>query len=152
MRCVGTVSTTVDEIGREAKVYCNGWSPSTNNLRHEVLTTQEVIPFWKSDWDIRREGSVDSFLLPDATVIDAGVVIHMEMDCSTEGLGQIREQMEKYKDCTDPVIWFALTRMRLESLMDNAQGISWFSVAGSGVYENLKGVEKSAVQACKEGL
>jgi hypothetical protein len=151
MRCVGTISVNIHELGREAKVYCNGWAPVTNNLRHEVLTTQEIIPFWKSGWDVRREGSVDSFLLPDATVID-DFVIHIEMDCSTEGMAQIRSRMAKYKECPDPVIWFAQTRVRLAGLMENAKGHCWFSLAGTGVYVDLEGVEKGVDQVCREGL
>lgn len=116
--------------GGQRKVFC-GWRPKLNQLLHEVLLTQFLLPFLHLE--IRRGKYVKKRLNPDATILGEPVV-HVELDRDTEGYRQAKRRMQVYKNCPDLVVWVAPTMARMEGLRQRAAVIeqtALFTVLGS---------------------
>jgi hypothetical protein len=105
---------------------------------HEVLLTDEILPFWRVTERGPRVGETNA----DA-VIDLGVKIACEMDLATEGYKQVQEQMDVYRDIEIYNVWFAPTRTRLEGIRSFGTDLSLYSVCGSKVWFDGAGNEIS---------
>ena len=124
--------------------YCNGWNPSQQILRHEVLLTDELLPYL--DCEILRGPKVDKELRPDATVFTNSPLhteptgeLHYEMDNGTEHMEQIRERMEIVGQYVDPVVWVFQHPDRMREVMRFSTPNSYFKLYGDGEFFNSTG-------------
>ena len=121
----------MNRTGKPTSVYCNGWTPNSRTLLHEVLLTDELIPYYGCE--ILRGPKVDPELRPDATVfINSSPTgeLHFEMDNGTEHIEQIRERMEITGQYSDPVIWVFQQQERMERVMGFSAQNSYFKLYG----------------------
>jgi len=134
----------LNHTGRTAKVYCNGWTPNSRTLLHEVMLTDELLPYCACD--ILRGPKVDPELRPDATVFTNSPLhtvqtgeLHYEMDNGTEHLEQIRERMEIVGQYIDPVVWVFQQPERMKEVMRFSTSNSYFKLYREGEFFDRSG-------------
>lgn len=120
LRKVG--ETMVQDTGRQEKVYCNGWKPKSDQLRHEVLLTDFLLLY--GDAETVRGWHVDRTLRPDAEMRLHGLLYYVELDTGHMSLSQIRKRQEAYRGASNLVLYVTLgTQVRLRNLMRTSERI-----------------------------
>ena len=107
--------------GRPENVYCR-WQPKHDNLRHEVLLTEFLLPF--KDAQIVRGYDVRHDLRPDAVMTLFGQEYLVEMDTGSMSYRDIlRKRFSKYEQFGGIVLWVCLTETRKEGLRSRAERV-----------------------------
>lgn len=148
MRYVGSVHRNEHGIGRKHNVYCTGWRPSQHSLEHEVLLTDELLPFWRAGIrDILRGDMVDPKIRPDATV--AGT-LDIELDNGTESHTKLKSRMAEYRESTRTVVWLFPSTARLEAFREFAiPEICLLGLHGTGVWQDTEGNRVTVEKLCQ---
>lgn len=90
-----SVGLMKDAQGRKVmKVFCNGWNPKDDNLRHEVVGTQIRLLF--QDFRFIRGYRVTDCLC-DMLMTDGDHTYEIEIDCGTMKQRQVRWRWKKHK-------------------------------------------------------
>lgn len=139
-RPVGVV--LLNHTGRTTTAYCNGWTPNSRTLLHEVLLTDELLPYFGHE--ILRGPHVDKELRPDATVfintpLSPTGELHYEMDNGTEHMEQIKGRMAIVAQYIDPVIWVFQDPTRMQEVMSFSAPNCLFKLYGESEFFNSKG-------------
>lgn len=114
--------------GRPEDVFAR-WRAKADNLRHEVLLTDGLMPYLRMGLSVKRGYEVDRGFWPDGELVFPAEFHHLagfaEQDCGTMTYERIvRERFGKYRNCDVPVFWFEPSEIRLEGMRSRAQSIS----------------------------
>ena len=137
----------MNRTGRTTVVYCNGWTPNSRTLLHEVLLTDELIAMLIAmlklenvsdihSVEILRGPKVDRDLRADATVFintpfhEQTGELHYELDNGSEHMKQLRDKMENLKLFIDPVVWVFQQPERMQDVMSFSTANSYFKLYG----------------------
>ena len=112
LRLIGEIM--VGDSGRPQKVYCNGWKPKPDQIRHEVLLTDFLFCYPSSY--ITRGWLVNKDLRPDAEMTLGGIRFNVELDTGTESHSQVRRRQQVYVGSTEFVLFVTLSARRLRGL------------------------------------
>lgn len=111
----------LNDRGRPHYVYAR-WNPKQDNLRHEVLLTEFLIPFFGAK--IVRGYETDRTLRPDAEVTINGNKYLIEQDCGTMSYHDIlHKRFKKYEGYEGIVLWVTLTDARMDGLRRRAERV-----------------------------
>jgi hypothetical protein len=106
------------ETGRPERVYCNGWKPKCDQLRHELLLTDFLLLYPEAD--TLRGWAVNRRLRPDAEMTLAGYFYRIELDTGEQTFAQVRRRQARYAGIEDYLLYVTLTEKRLEGLRRHA--------------------------------
>lgn len=114
--------------GRPEDVFAR-WRAKADNLRHEVLFTDGLMPYLRAGLSVKRGRDVDQDFLPDGEMVFPTEFHNLagfgEMDCGTMAYERIvRERFGKYRNCDVPVLWFEASDIRLEGMRSRSQSVS----------------------------
>lgn len=99
LRCVGMMR---DALGRlKLKVYCNGWEPKHDNLRHEVIGTR--IRLLYPQFQFLRGYNLTE-CLADMVMTDMTHTYEIEIDCGTMKQKQVRWRWKRHKCAHDKLV------------------------------------------------
>jgi hypothetical protein len=90
---IGTMKNDC-QTGRSVDVYCNGWQPKKDNLRHEVRGTDFCLLY--PDATFRRGYHVGEFR-PDVEMELNGQLYLIEIDCGSMTRPQVQRRWQKYR-------------------------------------------------------
>ncbi len=121
----------MQDAGRPCHVYCNGWRPRLQDLRHETLLTDLLLLYPEADI-IRGYRKVDRTLNPDAemTFRRGESQRHCFVEFFTEdseNYGQIKKQFRAYRNVAADgnfLLVVTLTETRLQGLIRNAAQVA----------------------------
>lgn len=114
-------SALMHDRGRPCNVYAR-WRPKHDNLRHEILLTEFLLPF--IDAEIVRGYEIRLPQRPDAKMTINGLVYLVEMDCGTMSYRDIvQKRFKKYEDYDGIVLWVCPTDVRKQGLIDRAERV-----------------------------
>ena len=113
----------VEDSGRPEKIYCNGWKPKWDHLRHECLLTDFFL-FGYPEADVLRGWLVNKRIRPDAEMTLEGVFYYVEMDTGQESYAQVRRRQRNYAGVEDPVLYVTLSGDRREGLRKRGKAIA----------------------------
>jgi hypothetical protein len=135
LRLVGTV--VVGDAGRPEHIFCNGWKPKYDQLRHELLLTDFLLGY--PEGDVLRGWAVNRRLRPDAELTLDGYFYFVELDTGEESLAQVRRRQARYLGTEDYVLFVTLSPRRLEHLRQRAheavKGIALFTTLDEALRE-----------------
>lgn len=122
LRCVGFRK---DAQGRKViKVFCNGWQPKDDNLRHEVLATMVRIlyPAYRFERGYKLN---DCF--PDSVMTDGEHTFEIEIDCGTMKRLAVQRRARRHK-CHNEVLFVVAPKIgdpdeRLKRVMEWSEGL-----------------------------
>lgn len=127
LRLIGEVM--IGDTGRPEKVFCNGWKPKQDHLRHEVLLTDFLLLYPEAE--VVRGWSVDKRVRPDAEMTLFGRRFFVELDTGEQSYAQVqRRQRQAYADVQDFLLYVTMSERRLEGLLthaDQVKGIALFT-------------------------
>ena len=106
------------ESGRPENVYCNGWKPKYDQLRHELLLTDFLLSYPEST--TLRGWAVTRRLRPDAEMTLGGYFYYVELDTGEESYAQVRRRQARYAGVGDYVLYVTLSTRRLDGLRRHA--------------------------------
>jgi hypothetical protein len=119
LKCVGT---TTNRLGRKVnRVFCNGWIPKDDNLRHELIGTRLRLLYDEYEFD---RGHRVGNCFADLVMRNGGRRFEMEVDCnSTKSRIKICGRVEKHNDCDCDILFVVSDprgncERRLRQLMD----------------------------------
>ena len=106
-------SVLLKDTGRTNKVFCTQ-DIRPDRVRHELFLSKWLL---KQEADfVVRYGDVDASLRPDAELHFEDGVLFVELDTGSEAHDQVRERMQVYDHCLQPVVWVCLTEKRMVAI------------------------------------
>ena len=122
-RVVGQI--LLSHTGRPTLLYCNGYKPKHELLRHELLLTDFCLYAYPNANVLARGPHVDKKIRPDAEIELNGRRLFVELDTGTESYAQIEKKATvNYKDVSDIVLFVTLSKQRLQGLLEVAKAMS----------------------------
>ncbi len=110
--------------GRPLNVYSNGYYPKADNLRHEVLLTNFLFPFFEFS-KIKRGKKCDQFIQPDAEMEMDGRKYFVEMDTGSVHHPKQKRRWKRYdKVVHDFLLVVTLSEVRMHNLIKHASAVS----------------------------
>ncbi|MFN0018078.1 MAG: hypothetical protein ACKVP0_07460 [Pirellulaceae bacterium] len=104
-------------------VFCNGWTPKDDNLRHEVVGTRMRLLF--PAFNVER-----GYGLPfqtDLVLKNAGRVFYVEIDCGTMKRPRVHARWREYLKCQNDLLIVAApirnSEGRMHTLMEWSQSV-----------------------------
>jgi hypothetical protein len=122
--------------GRPLVVYCNGWRPKEDHMRHEVLLTDFLLRYPQAS--VRRGYDVDQPIRADAEMVLNSRRYFVELDTGEMTHRQVRQRWSVYRDVTDFLLVVTSSESRLEGLRRNAE-----AVAGIALFTTLTAAMES---------
>jgi hypothetical protein len=116
LRLVATL--VVSDSGRPEHIFCNGWKPKYDQLRHELLLTDVLLSYPEAD--TLRGWAVNRRLRPDAEMTLDGYFYFVELDTGEQSYAQVRRRQARYSGIQDFVLYVTLSQKRLEGLVRHA--------------------------------
>ena len=116
LRLVGQIVT--GEAGRPENIYCNGWKPKYDQLRHDLLLTDFLLAY--PDADTIRGWAVSRRLRPDAEMTLGDYFYYVELDTGEQSYAQVRRRQTRYAGVEDFLLYVTSTPKRLDGLRRNA--------------------------------
>jgi hypothetical protein len=108
----------MSDSGRPENVFCNGWKPKYDQLRHELLLTDFLLGYPEADplrgWAVNRR------LRPDAEMTLGDYFYYVELDTGEQTHAQVRRRQARYAGVEDYVLYVTLSPKRLDGLRRNA--------------------------------
>lgn len=98
---VGTIPNECG-TGRSIDVYCNGWQPKRDNLRHEVKGTDFCLLYPQATF---RRGYHVGDLRPDIEMELDGHLYLIEIDCGTMTKAKVLKRWQRYKKRDDITVF-----------------------------------------------
>jgi len=120
IRLVGTVSFR--DHGRPEHVYCNGWRPQADLLRHEVLLTDFLLLYPKAA--ITRGYKVDKSVRADAEMVLGGRKFFVEFDTGEMTYARVQRRWTRYRSTSDFLLVVTRSERRLEGLLNHSERVS----------------------------
>lgn len=116
LRLVGQIVT--GDAGRPENIYCNGWKPKYDQLRHELLLTDFLLLYPEAD--TLRGWAVNRRIRPDAELTMGDYFYFVELDTGEQSYAQVRRRQARYAGVEDFLLYVTSSRSRLEGLRRNA--------------------------------
>jgi hypothetical protein len=113
----------VKDLGRPEKVYCNGWKPKWDQVRHECLLTDFFLMGYP-EADCLRGWLVNKRIRPDAEMTLHGVFFYVELDTGSESLAQVRKRQAAYAGVEDSLLYVTLSKRRCENLRKASKAVA----------------------------
>lgn len=113
----------IEDVGRPEKIYCNGWKPKYDHLRHESLLTDFFLLGYR-EADVLRGWLVNKRIRPDAEMTLQDVFYYVEMDTGLESYAQVRRRQEAYRGVNEFVLYVTLSKGRREGLRKRSRAIA----------------------------
>jgi hypothetical protein len=111
------------EEGRPQDVYCNGWRPKEDNLKHEVMLTEFLLPFMPAA-EIVRGPYCDRKILADAELTFGDHKFYIEMDTGTVDHKRQQKRWAKcYSHVGDYLLVVTSSTTRMKNLIRNAAAV-----------------------------
>ncbi len=110
------------DAGRPQDVYCNGWRPKPDMLRHEVLLTDFLLLYGTAR--VRRGYDVDESIRPDAELWLSGRKFNVELDTGELSHRQVEERWSLYRNVKEYLLVVTCSQARLEGLLQCAEPVS----------------------------
>jgi hypothetical protein len=108
----------IADSGRPENVYCNGWKPKYDQLRHELLLTDFLLGY--PEVDTLRGWAVNRRLRPDAEMTLGDYFYYVELDTGEQSYAQVRRRQARYAGVEDYVLYVTTTGKRLDGLRRQA--------------------------------
>jgi hypothetical protein len=115
LRLIATI--VLGDSGRPERIFCNGWRPKYDQLRHELLLTDFLLAYPEAD--TLRGWAVDRRLRPDAEMTLDGYFYYVELDTGEQTHSQVRRRQASYAGTEDYVLYVTSSAKRLEGLRKN---------------------------------
>ena len=111
----------IQDNGRPESVFCNGWRPKYDQLRHEVKLTDFLLLYTPDE--LVRGWYVDRTIRPDAQMLLEEQKYYVELDTGHMSMGQIKRRQVVYRDVTDHLVLYVTlgTQRRVKSLIQASQ-------------------------------
>lgn len=116
LRLIATIMLA--DAGRPEQIFCNGWRPKYDQLRHELLLTDFLLAY--PDADTLRGWAVNRRLRPDAEMTLDGYFYFVELDTGEQTYAQVRRRQSRYLGTADYVLYVTQSDRRLEGLRRHA--------------------------------
>ena len=101
--------------GRPESVFCNGWKPKYDHLKHEVGLSDFLLLYHKAE--IVRGWQVHRTLRPDAEMTLNGILHYVELDSGKQSLSAVQRRQRVYRGVDELVLYVTLlSPRRLEGL------------------------------------
>ena len=121
IRKVGEVM--LQDAGRPESIFCNGWKPKYDQLRHEVMLTDFLLLY--AEASNVRGWYVDSTIRPDAEMTLGDQCYFVELDSGHMSLSQITRRQRVYRDTQNLVLYVTLlSDRRVEGLRKASKAIA----------------------------
>ena len=111
----------VNDTGRPEVVYCNGWKPKADQLRHELLLTDFLLCY--PETDVLRGWLVNRRIRPDAEMTKDGRLFYVEFDTGHESYAQVRRRQKVYAGVQDILLYVTMTKTRMAGLIRNSDSV-----------------------------
>jgi hypothetical protein len=108
----------IGDCGRPENVYCNGWKPKCDQLRHELLLTDFLLEYPAAD--TLRGWAVNRRLRPDAEMTLGDYFYYVELDTGEESYAQVCRRQARFVGVEDYLLYVTMTAKRLEGLRRHA--------------------------------
>jgi hypothetical protein len=105
------------DAGRPERVFCNGWRPKYDQLRHELLLTDFLLCYGEAD--TLRGWAVDRRLRPDAEMTLDGYFYNVELDTGEQTHAQVRRRQAAYAGTDNFLLYVTTSTKRLDGLRKN---------------------------------
>ena len=119
LRKIGTVM--LQDVGRAEDVFCNGWKPRMNHLRHELLLSDFLLAYPSAD--VVRGWRVDKRIRPDAEMTLEGNRFNVELDTGTEDYRQVKHRQRAYRGVTDFLLYVTTSERRRDGLVRHSEAV-----------------------------
>jgi hypothetical protein len=106
------------DSGRPENVFCNGWKPKYDQLRHELLLTDFLLGY--PEGDTLRGWAVSRRLRPDAEMTLGEYFYYVELDTCEQSYAQVRRRQARYAGVEDYLLYVTTSQKRLEGLRRHA--------------------------------
>jgi hypothetical protein len=105
-------------------VYCNGWTPKDDNLRHETIGTRLRLLYP----GFNAERGYGLPFAADLVLRNAGRTFAVEIDCGSMKRSRVQARWRQYRECQHDLLIVAAplrnSEGRLMTLMDWSQGVA----------------------------
>ena len=109
--------------GRPERVFCNGFEPQRNHLKHEVWLTDFLLPYDEYS-EMKRGNEVDQKIRPDAEMEMGNEKYFVELDTGTVHHPKQRKRWKRYSTVKDEfLLVVTLSKIRMKNLITNADGV-----------------------------
>lgn len=112
----------VNDTGRPERVYCNGWKPKPDQLRHELLLTDFLLCYPEAD--VLRGWLVNKRIRPDAEMMLQGRLFYVELDTGHQSYSQVRRRQRVYAGVEELLLYVTLKQSRKAGLIRASKSVS----------------------------
>ena len=110
------------KTGHPETVYCNGWKPKSDHLRHELLLTDFLLCY--PEFAVVRGWLVNQRIRPDAEMRNGETKLNVELDTGKQTYRMVqRRQKEAYADEQDLLLYVTLTERRMAGLIQHSEAV-----------------------------
>ena len=109
--------------GRPERVFCNGYEPQRNHLKHEVWLPDFLLPY--DEYSVMRRGNdVDQRIRPDAEMEMDDQKYFVELDTGTVHHPKQRKRWKRYDKVADEFLLVVTSsKKRMKNLISSADGV-----------------------------